>query len=60
MEGIDMTQEMRTFLDSVKAMEGVASDQSGVVEKYVKKYGPGNGEASEEELDELMKRFPNL
>lgn len=55
-----MTQEMRTFLDSVKAMEGVASDQSGVVEKYVKKYGPGNGEASEEELDELMKRFPNL
>lgn len=35
----------------------LAKDKMPVTEKYIRKYGSTDGEANEEEMDELMKAF---
>lgn len=43
-----------------EAWQQVTKDKMSVAEKYARKYGTTDGEASEEEMDDLLKRFPNL
>jgi hypothetical protein len=40
-----------------EAWQQVAKDKMPVAEKYARKYGTTDGEASEEEVDEVMKAF---
>lgn len=40
-----------------EAWQQVAKDKMPVAEKYARKFGTTDGEASEEEIDELMKAF---
>ena len=40
-----------------EAWQQVAKDKMSVAEKMARKYGTTDGEASEEELNELAKRF---
>ena len=40
-----------------EAWQRVAKDKMPVAEKYARKFGTTDGEASEEEIDELMKAF---
>ena len=40
-----------------KAWEQTAKDKVSVAEKYAKKFGTTDGEATDSEIEELMKRF---
>ena len=54
MEGTSMTPEMRMYQDAEQAAEEAIKERESVVSKYSRKYGSTEGEATEQELDELM------
>lgn len=51
------SQEQRLAEIERKAWEQTAKDKVSVAEKYAKKFGTTDGEATDNEVDELMKRF---
>ena len=56
----NLSQEMALDMMQREAFEKVKKDKMTVAEKYAKKYGTTDGEASEQELDDLTKRFPDF
>jgi len=56
----NLSQEMASDMMAREAFDAVKKDKMSVAEKYARKYGTTDGEASEEELNELIKRFPDF
>lgn len=56
----NLTQEMAAEMMAREAFDAVKKDKMSVAEKYARKYGTTDGEASDSEIEELVKKFPGL
>lgn len=54
------TQEQAINRIAKEAFNAVKKDKMPVAEKYARKFGTTDGEASEEEINEIIKRFPEF
>ena len=54
------TQEQANNRIVKEAFNAVKKDKMPVAEKYARKYGTTDGEASDSEIEELVKKFPGL
>lgn len=56
----NLSQEMANEMTAQEAFDAVKKDKMPVAEKYIRKYGSTDGEASDSEIEELVKKFPGL